>query len=41
MVRDAAGHGPVQVASFPGVPGVAEAVFGVGPGTHEFSGPRP
>ena len=41
MVRDAAGHGPGQIASFPGVPGVAEAVFGVGSGTHEFSGPRP
>jgi alpha-L-rhamnosidase len=41
MVRDAAGRGPVQVASFPGGPGVAEAVFGAGPGTHEFSGPRP
>jgi alpha-L-rhamnosidase len=38
-VRDAAGRGPAEVASFPGAAGVQEAVFEVGSGTHEFTGP--
>jgi len=38
-VRDAAGNAPALVASFPGEPGVQEAVFHVGAGVHEFSGP--
>ena len=38
-VRDAAGNLPSAIASFPGTDGVQEAVFGVGSGTHEFSGP--
>jgi alpha-L-rhamnosidase len=37
--RDAAGGQPDAVASFPGAPQVQEAVFGVGSGTHEFTGP--
>jgi hypothetical protein len=37
--RDAAGRGPGEVASFPGAAGVQEAVFEVGSGTHEFTGP--
>ena len=40
-VRDAAGRPPAGVAEFPGAPGVMEAVFEVGPGRHEFSGPAP
>ena len=38
-VRDAAGRPPAAIASFPGAPGVQEAVFGVGSGAHEFTGP--
>jgi alpha-L-rhamnosidase len=38
-VRDAAGNPPSAIASFPGADGTQEAVFGVGSGTHEFSGP--
>ena len=38
-VRDTAGRGPAEVASFPGAAGVQEAVFEVGSGTHEFTGP--
>ena len=38
-VRDAAGGGPDTVAGFPGSRGVQEAVFGVGSGPHEFTGP--
>ncbi len=38
-VRDATGNPPASVASFPGAQGIGEAVFGVGSGIHEFSGP--
>jgi alpha-L-rhamnosidase len=38
-VRDAAGNPPSALASFPGAQDAQEAVFGVGSGTHEFSGP--
>jgi alpha-L-rhamnosidase len=38
-VRDRAGAGPVSVAGYPGAPGATEAVFAVGPGSHEFTGP--
>jgi alpha-L-rhamnosidase len=38
-VRDAAGGGPSSVAGFPGRAGAQEAVFEVGSGTHEFTGP--
>jgi alpha-L-rhamnosidase len=38
-VRDAAGRPPTAIASFPGARGVQEAVFTVGSGVHEFSGP--
>jgi alpha-L-rhamnosidase len=38
-VRDAAGRPPAALASFPGAAGAQEAVFGVGSGTHEFTGP--
>jgi len=38
-VRDAAGNAPSALASFPGTGGVQEAVFQVGSGAHEFSGP--
>jgi len=38
-VRDAAGRGPAGIAAFPGAAGVQEAVFEVGSGTHEFTGP--
>ena len=34
-----AGHPPASLASFPGAPGAQEAVFQVGSGAHEFSGP--
>ncbi|MGH3299536.1 MAG: alpha-L-rhamnosidase C-terminal domain-containing protein, partial [Trebonia sp.] len=37
-VRDAAGNPPATVDSFPGAVGVEEAVFTVGPGSHEFTG---
>ncbi len=38
-VRTADGRGPDAVAGFPGAPGVREAVFEVGSGGSEFSGP--
>jgi alpha-L-rhamnosidase len=38
-VRDAAGGAPAAVAGFPGAAGEQEAVFYVGPGSHEFAGP--
>jgi alpha-L-rhamnosidase len=38
-VRDADGRPPTAVAEFPGAPGVPEAVFEAGSGTHEFTGP--
>jgi alpha-L-rhamnosidase len=38
-VRDADGRAPEAVADFPGAAGIQEAVFEVGSGVHEFSGP--
>ena len=38
-IRDAAGHPPVSLDSFPGAQDVREAVFHIGSGAHEFSGP--
>ena len=38
-VRDAAGNPPASFASFPGAAGAQEAVFHVGSGAHEFTGP--
>jgi hypothetical protein len=38
-VRDAAGGQPAAVGDYLGLLGVGEAVFQVGPGRHEFSGP--
>ena len=38
-VRDADGGPPMSLAEFPGASGISEAVFEVGSGTHEFSGP--
>ena len=38
-VRDASGRSPESVGPFPGQLGAREAVFQVGPGRHEFSGP--
>jgi len=38
-VRDAAGGHPAAVAEHPGLAGAGAAVFAVGPGRHEFSGP--
>jgi hypothetical protein len=40
-VRDAAGSPPQALASFPGAAGAREAVYEVGSGTHEYSGPAP
>ena len=40
-VLDATGCGPAEIASFPGAAGAQEAVFEVGSGTHEFTGPVP
>ena len=37
--RDAAGNPPASLASFPGARDTQEAVFHVGSGAHEFSGP--
>ncbi|HET9969092.1 MAG TPA: hypothetical protein VFQ68_12735 [Streptosporangiaceae bacterium] len=34
-----AGAGPVSVAGYPDAPGATEAVFAVGSGSHEFTGP--
>jgi alpha-L-rhamnosidase len=39
QVRDAAGDGPAATGAYPGFLGAGEAVFEVGPGRHEFSGP--
>jgi alpha-L-rhamnosidase len=39
-VYDAAGGAPESVEAFPGAAGVQEAVFRVGSGTHEFTGPE-
>jgi alpha-L-rhamnosidase len=39
QVRDASGHPPAGLAAFPGATGIAEAVFEVGSGTHQFFGP--
>ena len=41
QVRDAAGHLPSAIGSFPGTGDTEEAVFQVGSGAHEFSGPAP
>jgi hypothetical protein len=38
-VRDADGGLPMSLAEFPGTSGISEAVFEVGSGSHEFSGP--
>jgi hypothetical protein len=38
-VRDASGGQPAALGDYPGLLGVGEAVFQVGPGRHEFSGP--
>jgi alpha-L-rhamnosidase len=38
-VRDAAGNPPASIAAFPGAHDGQEAVFHVGSGIHEFSGP--
>ncbi len=38
-VRDGTGTPPAAVAGYPGLPGVQEAVFEVGSGTHQFTGP--
>jgi alpha-L-rhamnosidase len=38
-VRDAAGRLPQALARFPGAAGAEEAVYEVGSGTHEFTGP--
>jgi alpha-L-rhamnosidase len=38
-VRDADGAPPAGLAEYPGASGISEAVFEVGSGTHEFSGP--
>ena len=38
-VRDAAGNPPSALASYPGAADAQEAVFQVGSGAHEFSGP--
>jgi alpha-L-rhamnosidase len=38
-VRDGGGGRPALIAGFPGAAGVQEAVFEVGSGSHEFTGP--
>jgi hypothetical protein len=38
-VRDAAGGRPAAVGQYPGLRDAGEAVFHVGSGRHEFSGP--
>ena len=40
-VRDGQGRSPSATAAFPGASGLREAVFEVGSGVHEFSGPAP
>jgi alpha-L-rhamnosidase len=39
LVRDASGGEPAAIGDYPGLLGASEAVFEVGPGRHEFSGP--
>ena len=39
QVRDAGGNPPASVGAFPGARGAHEAIFHVGSGIHEFSGP--
>src|SRR6185312_11677438 len=39
QVRAAAGGGPAATGAYPGSPGDGEAVFEVGPGRYQFSGP--
>jgi alpha-L-rhamnosidase len=39
LVRDASGAGPAATGDYPGLSGAGEAVFEVGTGRHEFSGP--
>lgn len=39
QVRDRSGRPPTDIAAFPGAGGLQEAVFEVGSGTHQFSGP--
>ena len=39
LVRDASGGSPAATGAYPGFLGAGEAVFEVGPGRHEFSGP--
>jgi alpha-L-rhamnosidase len=39
LVRAASGGQPAATADYPGLRGAREAVFEVGPGRHEFSGP--
>jgi alpha-L-rhamnosidase len=41
QVRDQHGRRPAALAPFPGAPRTDEAVFEVGPGTHQFTGPAP
>jgi hypothetical protein len=38
-IYDAAGGSPASVGTYPGAAGVQEAVFRIGSGTHEFTGP--
>jgi alpha-L-rhamnosidase len=38
-VHDSDGNPPSSTDTFPGAPGVQEAIFPIGPGTHEFTGP--
>jgi alpha-L-rhamnosidase len=38
-VRDAAGGAPARITAYPGAAGAQEAVFEVGSGCHEFTGP--
>jgi alpha-L-rhamnosidase len=40
-IRDNAGRPPESLGSFPGARDVQEAVFHVGSGAHEFTGPAP
>jgi hypothetical protein len=39
QVHDLSGRPPMDIAEFPGASGIQEAVFEVGSGTHQFSGP--
>ncbi|HEU5421090.1 MAG TPA: family 78 glycoside hydrolase catalytic domain [Streptosporangiaceae bacterium] len=38
-VRDGQGREPDSIAAYPGAPGAQEAVFEIGSGSHEFTGP--